>query len=165
MIRRPTGKEKLLQPTLSSFLSLKSGLKGSGGKRAREPSPSSEPSQQVTGKGPQAGPTTGNLQMFGEGEGRPRVVLKGSPEHNLLHEAKVLVIGESYSQGQDREGRGSSGSNARKLVRWPPDRRNREKTKEGNEKMVGPSSVGENSTSRAKENSGREPRTRLFPRE
>ena len=150
---------------MSSFLSLKSGLKGSGGKRAREPSPSSEPSQQVTGKGPQAGPTTGNLQMFGEGEGRPRVVLKGSPEHNLLHEAKVLVIGESYSQGQDREGRGSSGGNARKLVRWPPDRRKGEKIKEGNEKMVGPSSVGENSTSRAKENSGREPRTRLFPRE
>merc|ERR1712115_356224 len=31
-IERPIGKEKLLQPTLSSFLSLKSGLKGSGGK-------------------------------------------------------------------------------------------------------------------------------------
>ena len=103
--------------------------------------------------------------MVGEGERRPKVLLKGSPEHNLLQEAKVLVVGESYSQGQDREGRESSGSNARKLVRWPPDRKNREKSKEGNEKMVGPSSVGKNPTSRANENVGREPRTRLFPRE
>ena len=103
--------------------------------------------------------------MFGEGERRPKVLLKGSPEHNLLQEAKVLVVGESYSQGQDREGRGSSGSNARKLVRWPPDRKKRVETEEGNEKMVGPSSVRKNPTSRANENVGREPRTRLFPRE
>ena len=103
--------------------------------------------------------------MFGEDERRPRVLLRGSPEHNLLQEAQVLEIGGTCSHGQDKEGRGFSGSQARKLVRWPPDRRNREKPKEGNGKMVGPSSVGENSTSRAKESSGREPRTRLFPRE
>ena len=121
--------------------------------------------QEVTGQGPLNGPNTGNLQIFGEGEGKPRTVLKGSPEHNLLQEAKVLVVRESYSQGQDREGRGSSGSNARKLVRWPPDRRKRVETEEGNEKMVGPSSVRKNPTSRANENVGREPRTRLFPRE
>ena len=44
--------------------------------------------------------------MFGEGERRSKVLLKGSPEHNLLQEAKVLVVGESYSQGEDREERG-----------------------------------------------------------
>ena len=103
--------------------------------------------------------------MFGEGERRPKVLLKGSPEHNLLQEAKVLVIGESYSQGQDREGRGSSGSNARKLVRWPPDRRNREKAKEGNGKMVGPRVGEKNPSSRAAEGGKKVPRAKLFPRE
>ena len=36
---------------------------------------------------------------------------------------------------------------------------------EGNGKMVGPSSVRQNPTSRAKEKASRELRTRLFPRE
>ena len=64
----PTGKEKMKQPTLSLFMSLWSGLKGSGGKRARQVSPSEEPNQEVTGKGPPTGPNTGDLQIFGEGE-------------------------------------------------------------------------------------------------
>ena len=60
---------------------------------------------------------------------------------------------------------GFSGSQARKLVRWPPERRERMNEEEGNGKMVGPSSVRQNPTSRAKEKASREPRTRLFPRE
>ena len=103
--------------------------------------------------------------MFGEGEKRPKVLLRGSPEHNLLQEAQVLEVGESRSQGPAKEGRGFSGSQARKLVRWPPDRKEGMEKEEGSGKMVGPSSVGENPTSRAKEKAGREPRARLFPRE
>ena len=56
---RPKGKEKMMQPTLSSFLSLRSGFKGSGGKRARQVSPSHESHQDVTGQGPPTGPNTG----------------------------------------------------------------------------------------------------------
>lgn len=155
----------MMEPTLSSFLSLRSGLKGSGGKRAREVSPSQESNQEVTGQGPPTGPDTGDLQIFWEGERKPRILLKGSSEHNLLKEAQVLEIGGSRSQGQSKEGRGFSGSQARKLVRWPPDRKEGVDIEEGNGKMVGPSSVRENPTSRAKEKASRESRTRLFPRE
>ena len=119
----------------------------------------------MTGKGPPTGPNTGDLQIFGGGERKPRILLRGSPEHNLLQEAQVLEIGGSYSQGQDKEGRGFSGSQARKLVRWPPDRREGVEEGTSNGKMVGPSSVRQNPTSRAKGKASREPRTRLFPRE
>ena len=119
----------------------------------------------MTGQGPPTGPNTGDLQIFGEGERKKRILLKGSPEHNLLKEAQVLETGGSRSQGQSKEGRGFSGSQARKLVRWPPDRREGVDIEEGNGKMVGPSSVGENPTSRAKEKASREPRARFFPKE
>ena len=113
----PTGKEKLLQPTLSLFLSLRSRFKGSGGKRARQVPPSHESNQEVTGQGPPTGPNAGDLQIFGEGVGRPRVILGGSPEHNLLREAQVLEVGGSRSQEKIKEGRGFSGGHAKKLVR------------------------------------------------
>ena len=102
--------------------------------------------------------------MFGKGVGRPRVILGGSPEHNLLCEAQVLVEG-SRSQEEPKEGRGNSSGFARKLVRWPPDSRNEESLKEGNVKMVGPSRVGKIPTSRATEIEDKEPRARLFPGE
>ena len=108
----------MLQPTMSSFLSLRSGFKGSGGQRTQQITTSDVSNQEVTGQGPPTGPTTGNLKIFGEGERKPRTLLKGSPEHNLLKEAQVLEIGESHSQGQPKEGRGFSGSQARKLIRW-----------------------------------------------
>ena len=74
----------------------------------------------VTGQGPQSGPKEGDLQIHGEGGRRPRVILEGSPEHNLLQEAQVLV-GGSRSQEEVQEGRGVSGGPVRKMVRWPSD--------------------------------------------
>ena len=102
--------------------------------------------------------------MHGEGGRRPRVILEGSPEHNLLQEAQVLV-GGSRSQEEIQEGRGISGDLARKKVRWPPDSGKEGKIKEGNVKLVGPSRVGKIPTSRATEVEDKEPRARLFPRE
>ena len=72
------------------------------------------------------------------------------------------MVGESHSQEEPKEGRGDSGGLARKLVRWPPERRKEEGTKEGNAKMVGPSRVGKIPTSRAAEIEDKEPRARLF---
>ena len=46
-----------------------------------------------------------------------------------------------------------------------PDSKEGVREEEGNGRMVGPSSVRENPTSRAKEKASREPRARLFPRE
>ena len=161
----PTGKRMVLkQPTLSSFLNLRSGLEGSGGKKPRHHQTSPQADQEMTGKGPPPGPEEGSLQIFGEGGGRPRIVHGGSPEHNLLMEAQVL-IGGSHSQGEPKEGRGDFGGFARKLVRWPPEGRNEEETKEDNARMVGPSRVGKIPTSRAEEIEDKGPRTRLFPRE
>ena len=160
----PTGKRMMKQPTLSSFLNLRSGLEGSGEKKPRHQQPSLQADQEVTGKGPPPGPETGSLQMFGEGEGRPRIIHGGSPEHNLLLEAQVLV-GEIHSQEETKEGKGNSGGFARKLVRWPPEGRKEDEPKGSNVKMVGPSRVGKIPTSRARENEDSEPRTRLFPRE
>ena len=51
------------------------------------------------------------------------------------------------------------------LVRWPPESRKEEETKEGKAKMVGPSRVGKIPTSRATEIEDMEPRARLFHRE
>ena len=118
----------------------------------------------VTGQGPQSGPIAGDLQIHGEGGRRPRVILKGSPEHNLLQEAQVLV-GGSRSQEEVQEGRGVSGGLVRKKVRWPPDSGKEGKNEEGNVMMVGPSRVGKIPTSRASEQEGKAPRARLFPRE
>ena len=64
---RPTGKERLLQPTLSSFLSLRSGHEGFGGKRGQAIITSTVPNLEVTGRGLSTGPTEGDLHMFGEG--------------------------------------------------------------------------------------------------
>ena len=77
-------------------------------------------SHEVRGQGPPSGPNKGSLQIFGVGEGKPRTVLEGSPEHNLLQEAQVLRKEESRSQGPIKKGRGFSGSQAGKLIRWPP---------------------------------------------
>ena len=102
--------------------------------------------------------------MHGEGGRRPRVILRGSPEHNLLQEAQVLV-GGSRSQEEAQEGKGDSGGPVRKMVRWPPDSGKEGETEESNGMMVGPSRVGKIPTSRATEQEGKAPRARLFPRE
>ena len=47
----------------------------------------------TTGLGLSEEAKEGSLKEFGEGGNRPRIVQKGSPEHNLLIEAKVVCSG------------------------------------------------------------------------
>ena len=49
------------------------------------------------------GAIQGNLLKFGKGGGRPRRIQKGSPEHNLLTEAKV-VTGGGHLPGRTEAG-------------------------------------------------------------
>ena len=78
----------MIQPTLSSFMSLRSGLVGAGDKARPklEPSPG-EGSPAPTGKGLEQGPNEGSHLLFGEGRKRPACVTEGSPEHTLMKEA------------------------------------------------------------------------------
>ena len=64
--------------------------------------------------GPLVGPEEGRQRIFGEGREKPRVLIEGSPEHNLLTEAKVLRQGGSCVSGQGGAGKVSSGGNAGK---------------------------------------------------
>ena len=78
----------MIQPTLSSFMSLRSGLVGAEDKARPklEPSPG-EGSPAPTGKGLEQGPNEGSHLLFGEGRKRPAFVTEGSPEHHLMKEA------------------------------------------------------------------------------
>ena len=100
-----------------------------------------------------------------EGRERPRVLLKGSPEHNLLIEAKVLRPEGSCESGQEEAGKESSGGLADRQKGRPPDSKEGKGTEEGNGKMVGPRVGGKNPSSRATEEVERVPRAKLFPRE
>ena len=95
----PTGKRDLKQPTLSSFLSIKSRLEGPVCQRKPEEGTSGATSQGEIGKGPLLGTMEGRQQELGEGRDRPRSFIKGSPEHNLLQEAGVLKLGEGCVPG------------------------------------------------------------------
>ena len=163
---RPTGKkrEKLTQPTLDSFLSLRSGLKGSGDQSRHEEETSGVCSQKAKGKGVPEGTEEGSLQMLGTGGRKPRV-FEGSPEHNLMKEAGVVGGEGSHRSGAREAGKEESGSPGRKTQGWPPDSREGKVTKEGNDTGGGLSRQDKNPTSRPKGRVGKEPRVSLFPRE
>ena len=63
---RPIGKEQLNQPTLDSFLSIRSGLVGSGGERGYNQQTSHIHNQAIIGEGLVPGPMEGSLQIFRE---------------------------------------------------------------------------------------------------
>ena len=130
---RPTGKKrkKLTQPTLDSFLSIRSGLKGSGDESRHEEKTSGAHNQKVKGKGVPKGPEEGSLQILGTGGRKPRV-FEGSPEHNLMKEAGVVGGEGSHMSGAREAGKEESGSPRRKTQGWPPDSREGKVIKEGN---------------------------------
>ena len=83
--------DKMIQPTLSSFMSLRSGLVGAGDKaRPKLESSPGEGSPAPTGKGLEQGPNEGSQLLFGEGERRLAYVSEGSPEHQLMKEARLI---------------------------------------------------------------------------
>ena len=115
--------------------------------------------------GPLVGPEEGRQQIFGEGREKPRVLIEGSPEHNLLTEARVIGQGGSCVSGQGEAGKESSGGNAGKEEGRPPDSKQGKDNGEGNGKMVGPRVGDKNPSSRAEEGGKKVPRAKLFPRE
>ena len=58
----------------------------------------------TTGQGLSGSPEEGSLKEFGDGGSRPRVVQRGSPEHNLLTEAKVVCSGGDCMSEKEEEG-------------------------------------------------------------
>ena len=99
--REGSGRKKednMIQPTLSSFMSLRSGLVGAGDKARPklEPSPG-EGSPAPSGKGLETGPKEGSHLLFGEGRKRPVGVSEGSPEHILMKEAGLIRKKEDHS--------------------------------------------------------------------
>ena len=82
--------DKKIQPTLRSFIGLKSGLEGSR-KAAKKETTSDPGNTDVVGKRPQHFLETEDSWRFGLE--RSKAVLKGSPEHLLLKEAKILSQG------------------------------------------------------------------------
>ena len=153
------------QSTLSSFWSIKSRLEGSACQKQPEEGTSVAVNQEGKGLGPLTGPEMGRRQKLGEGREGPRILLEGSPEHNLLTEAKVLKPGGSSVSGREEAGKASSGGPAGKEEGRPPDSRQGKAQEKGNGKMVGPRVGGKNPSSRATEEVERVPRVKLFPRE
>ena len=109
------------------------------------------------------GTEEGSLQILGTGGRKPRV-FEGSPEHNLMKEAGVVGGEGSRRSGVKEAGNEESGSTGGKIQGRPPDSREGKRTKEGNgTRGGGLSRQDKNPTSRPKENSGKEPKVRLFP--
>ena len=102
---RPTGKKKvMLQPTLASFM-VKSGLVGPEGSREGKQTPTSGLSNpRAIGQGLSGEAKEGSLKVLGEGRKQPRKILKGSPEHNLLVEARVISPKGDCLSEQEEEG-------------------------------------------------------------
>ena len=93
----PTSNTKMIQPTLMSFMDIRGGLKGQGRVGSQE-TPSKEAKDLREGQG-----ALGSDIISPEhGEGRVRPPMRGSPEHLLLHEAKVLTKGRKVSQYRKR---------------------------------------------------------------
>ena len=92
-------KDCLIQPTLSSFMSLRSGLVETQSKAEPKTIPSEANKQGPKGKGLDLVPATGSSESFGEGDRGPRRILEGSPEHHLLKEAKMIKTGEGSKSG------------------------------------------------------------------
>ena len=85
----------MIQPTLMSFMDIRGGLKGQG-RVGSQVTPSKEAKDLREGQG-----ALGSDIISPEhGEGRVRPPMRGSPEHLLLHEAKVLTKGRKVSEGK-----------------------------------------------------------------
>ena len=106
--------DKMIQPTLTSFMSVRSGLKGPQDKEGGQSKPSNPFKTQAQGQGLPEEANTDSLGEFGEGGGRPWVTLPGSPEHNLLSEARVGNPGVGHRPGKQEAGMRKDGSLGRK---------------------------------------------------
>ena len=94
----------MLQPTLASFM-VKSGLVGPEGSREGQQTTTSGLSNPRTkGQGLSGEAKEGNRKELGEGGKQPRKILKGSPEHNLLVEARVISSGDDCLPEKEEEG-------------------------------------------------------------
>ena len=83
---------KMIQPTLMSFMDIRSGLKGQERVGSQTP-----PKQAKDLREGQGALSEHNISPE-HGEGRVRPPMRGSPEHLLLHEAKVLTKGRKVSE-------------------------------------------------------------------
>ena len=95
---------KLRWPTLGSFKSLRSGLGGPMGKGGSTTGPLCSSSHSVKGQGLQTRLRQGNPWELGAREQNPWTFLNGSPEQNLLTEAKVTTFREGHSHIGKRQG-------------------------------------------------------------
>ena len=89
-----TTTNKMIQPTLMSFMDIRSGLKG------QERVGSQTPPKQAKDLREGQGALSEHIISPEHGEGRVRPPMRGSPEHLLLHEAKVLTKGRKVSEGR-----------------------------------------------------------------
>ena len=103
----------MLYSILASFISLKSGLEGPQGKEGGGNESSSPFSSKATGQGLPGVAEEGNLEKFGDIGCRPWVLIPGSPEHNLLVEARGVTPGGSCRPGRDEAGLRQDGSPVR----------------------------------------------------
>lgn len=124
----------MIQPTISSFLGLRSGLVRSRGNELSN-TPLSSLRHVTTGQGVPHGSVSGTLLTFGIRQ-KPRLVIK-SPDHNLLNEAKALKLKGDHQESDTEERlreqkepvrKGSSKAPGRKLRFEPlPPPRNKDK--------------------------------------
>ena len=91
--------------------------------------------------------------------------MKGSPEHNLIEEAKALQVEEGHMPGQTEKRKEDSGSATGEGRRKPPDSREGRDTRKGKDKEQGPRGEIKVFTSGPNRKGNREPRARLFPRD
>ena len=77
-------------------MSLRSGLVGAEDKARPEIRTPRAGNQAPIGKGLEQGPKEGSPLLLGEGGRRPVVVSEGSPEHQLLKEARMVGKGGGH---------------------------------------------------------------------
>ena len=72
-----------------------------------------------------------------EGGKKPRRILIGSPEKNLLCEAKILKVERGHMPGFKEERKGTSGGTSGEEIGKPPDSREGIGTGKGNRREQG----------------------------
>ena len=80
---------------------MRCGLVGQEGTRGCRKPTLSKYGLEAAGQGLPPGADIGSQVGLGEGRGRPGTVLKGSPEHNLLAEAKVIISEGGHRAGKE----------------------------------------------------------------
>ena len=103
----PKGKKKdtMKQPTLASFMSARGGLVGPQNQGKCRSTTSCTSFNQETGQGLPGGARQASSEEYGvQGERRPRTLLPGSPEHNLLTEAQAIKPGNGRKPGREEAG-------------------------------------------------------------